>query len=1618
MKKNNIEIRVNRGITLLLVLALMTIFSILVITFMIVTTAAKNMSIAQAKALLDPKDREADSLQDDSDKAIEKILCGDYDGGIGALSILENLYGNGATYGTITSIIVSPTSNKLRRISCNPINQLQRLGHVLTLSFDPSLSSLLPQQHRAIIDRYQNKSVLIKNFGTDAVGNYIYIDVEKFSDNDVSDFALLVDSNGNSIGNWKFMINSPAFSGTGEGFVQAPATVLTPALSALGIAGVPKVFLPNTSGYGDSCMMNPDYNAPDHLTWFLAWYDIKDDGTVGNIIPSFHRPQLLKYIDNLFISNSSALKDHPDVMRAATLRPLPIDHENFTGSNNVSFTGGNRAEESANFLMGNGEWDVDNDNNGTKDSIWIDAKLPRFEDRRQSTIKPVTVQPLIAVLIRDLDGLLNVNAHGNEKHTAANGFDAFPNPTTLKTEDGAYNFTPANNNFRGFGMGPAEVRLDRAIGDSLFTSLLSRRNISSSVSSDPASVDRSSYASSSSTGSELGRLYPDFWGFAPVTFEPMGNRFFDLSTYLSNLYQNNPYMTNVYSNKGNPFGIEQLEVFLRSQNDVDYGQFADELKSVFTTETDFRANRYLITTHSSNIPAMSRSGGYGYYDPTPLTPADVETRNFDSLLAKISTCSFGYHQNYQTIIKVLPPEILRGEKINLNKVTSMSLVEKSEFAHQIFMLMMVICYDRIQNGYGESAFKLSTTYEKERMVTRLAQWSVNLVDFIDADATMTPMIFDQAPFSYANYMQNGYKNELTTFLNGTTDIPANCTIVFGKEDNDLFITKTFATHNRNTANSNKGAADKCSISSCPHDKGYAKPLCDGAHDNDFDQIFKPEGSLFIELYRAGDPTRWRTNGEFYGANNELNLAKTNASGEPVWRIAIGEHAKNKPGDETTDTSKSIVKELETKGTRYTFQSQQWHSITGDVKFCGGITVKPERFIFFVDTPPTFAGSGVADSDLSKRSFVNVGSVEPNGTRKDPDVTLQPNNFLVIAPRVFTSFKSKEVDEKSTITPAEKFGVPNGSAETSIDVKTIAGTNTRVKTMIAAIKSDQLKDNAATPQYNWDVANGNLLTLGFRRSDPDQKEIDPTYRGIGTNISEPLPTTTNMTTANKYYQKPTFASVDGDDGNKYYKDSYPASTALNADDAFDKPTYAVDDDFVKGFGTIAGFRSIFLQRLTDPTRKYHPVNNPYITVDWSMVDLHVFTSEQVKDTPSTAESEFYAENGARLSPDVPTVPDAFAKDTKLYFNIREWGTTGARSDITTKRPNIRDRSFDTEKIDKAESLNNEMSKNFEPPNLPTSNTIKWGELSNNYEEKHTAGELLGTLHPAVDFVGIPKKGFLHFPWNDSPLANTFELMLVPATSASRFGFDCYDSGLNNSALSGASLGMDGNTRFKNPITNNTSPYLNFFAANTTSTGVPANDTSLDLVRLFEYVHVPSRFINTNQPLSAMREPGKINLNTMTAKSWIALGGTADEYAAIKELRNPVGGAVEFSQPFRSPHAVNMVPVQAMLRQPVNATLLGLPNLQPASGDNLYTSLHHLLRLSETTTTRSNVFAIWITTGYFKVDDSGKLCEEIGTNDGTVKRHRDFYIIDRSIPVGFQRGKKLNTNNVILLKKSLE
>jgi hypothetical protein len=96
-------------------------------------------------------------------------------------------------------------------------------------------------------------------------------------------------------------------------------------------------------------------------------------------------------------------------------------------------------------------------------------------------------------------------------------------------------------------------------------------------------------------------------------------------------------------------------------------------------------------------------------------------------------------------------------------------------------------------------------------------------------------------------------------------------------------------------------------------------------------------------------------------------------------------------------------------------------------------------------------------------------------------------------------------------------------------------------------------------------------------------------------------------------------------------------------------------------------------------------------------------------------------------------------------------------------------------------------------------------------------------------------------------------------------------------------------------------------------------------------------------------------------------------------------------------------------------------------NPHFAYKELQKLDNILTTRSNVYAIWITVGYFEVapvpvdafhPDGYTLGPEIGSDSGEIVRHRAFFLFDRSIPVAFERGRDHNVQKALLIQRIIE
>ena len=238
------------------------------------------------------------------------------------------------------------------------------------------------------------------------------------------------------------------------------------------------------------------------------------------------------------------------------------------------------------------------------------------------------------------------------------------------------------------------------------------------------------------------------------------------------------------------------------------------------------------------------------------------------------------------------------------------------------------------------------------------------------------------------------------------------------------------------------------------------------------------------------------------------------------------------------------------------------------------------------------------------------------------------------------------------------------------------------------------------------------------------------------------------------------------------------------------------------------------------------------------------------------------------------------------------------------------------------------------------------------------------------------------------------------------------------------------------------------------------TALNCPDIFDAVAIPTRFSGVHQTLnsdraeglatyagifpeiapvnqlSAYREPGRVNVNTITTDEvWnavvagpLTVTGTAPSSGSPDPIKTRTTAMLDSfpAKNFACLLALSGTASATPAPSPVedveledrngngaldagedvngNGTLdrIRLPkSLNPSHA--IYTAT----RLGNTATIRSNVFAIWIT-----------LRTSVDGDPDSAKTHRAFYIVDRSIPVAFESGKDHNVWDAVILRRIIE
>jgi hypothetical protein len=584
--------------------------------------------------------------------------------------------------------------------------------------------------------------------------------------------------------------------------------------------------------------------------------------------------------------------------------------------------------------------------------------------------------------------------------------------------------------------------------------------------------------------------------------------------------------------------------------------------------------------------------------------------------------------------------------------------------------------------------------------------------------------------------------------------------------------------------------------------------------------------------------------------------------------------------------------------------------------------------------------------------------------------------------------------------------------------------------------------------------------------------------VGLSVSEPLPQ------SGQYYEQPPATPVFANLPEAYGDPTKARAVGTNTvpDTPFDGQPNTPLQGITQTGTTVTNFRVVFVQRLANPLKPWNPVPNPadaeawnpYITVDWMPIDLTVFNGMEDNDRQIRVRGQDEWID--------PADPNPFATAPDEAFESREKGDprSGFQYVLFT---GVAMPPRSTARAGGGEFFNVNMNHTLgflnrvdDPGGMP------WF-AKNPYNASNPPSSPL-LMRILGHYAASPEEPFPWYTWNNRPFVSHLELLQVPKTPSATAYLQFSpamgkESRPNNDPVDG-STPIDSLGVFTH--------LLNFHHSRAPGSAAAANSNNYpDFSRLLDYVEVPSPYAGTRKwfnpanhvpntvgvgvgyqnpfaYVSRFRDPGKVNLNTLhEGRVWEGLTFRHPE-SLMKwvEFQQSRRGAYTlaptlFANPYRSSASADLMPIirdprnptttlldmrqqsadVSLLRRVGGSTNTGvfeptLTNLERYVDPDRSSHFHYegAQRLGNLTTTHSNVYACWITVGYFELEQArdpnsgqrvgeyNRLGQEVGTDTGEVKRHRAFFMIDRSIPVGFEVGQNHNVDKCIVLRRYLE
>ena len=478
-----------KGLILLVVLGMLTLFTLLAVTFVVFSSQSVQASRAyeRPKQRMTPPDRLADMVLKQIVRGTKDESSPFYDH-----DLLQDVYGKSYRYNTTTGVIEEQTIIAGTRFPATGFDakrgfRLKDNNATVTRATSLASNGLIKVTLRfgtpVLNDDSLNTRVLTVLNGDLAGNSYrilrqrgtqVLIDLyEPFhytanaASRDLVE-SILVDNTllQNAFRDKILLFNATAYNGLGLGYAninrnsQTLSTLNHPSNSALqgitatglklpfvGNLGVARHSL-NVAAFDGSTA--EDYDAADFNDWWLSYiYEMPTDAE--DVIPSFHRPAVIRKLYEEYKASGSSNAEQ-FVKLIAAITPRPISANTASLKLNPYFTGGNPGTTFTGDLdsfinaLTKGDLDVDTDGDGIKDSVWLDPNLPLITSQNGKLLKP-----LVVVSITDQESRLNLNATADRlqsketEYLVGSGTDAaFANTAQ-----------PAIGN----GLGPADLSL-------------------------------------------------------------------------------------------------------------------------------------------------------------------------------------------------------------------------------------------------------------------------------------------------------------------------------------------------------------------------------------------------------------------------------------------------------------------------------------------------------------------------------------------------------------------------------------------------------------------------------------------------------------------------------------------------------------------------------------------------------------------------------------------------------------------------------------------------------------------------------------------------------------------------------------------------------------------------------------------------------------------------------------------------------------------------------------------------------------------------------------------------------------------------------------------------------